>query len=307
MDEPIKVSIALCTYNGAKYLKEQLDSIVAQTYPIYECIIVDDCSTDETMNIVQDYSQKYFNWHIYQNEKNIGYNKNFEKALQLTTGGVIAICDQDDIWHKDKIKIMLELWNNNSLLAHCHSIQFQNDIPKNPTISKIFTSFRGTDARKIFVVNTVSGHNVMIKRALLHYALPFNHTGYYDWWLAVVAAYNGGVTSISKILTYQRFHYDRVTVEKEGSGKYSSRMKIDVKQNLSIFLNYEYMPVQHKLFGEKLLRLWGEALNKKIYLPLFFFLIYHRRIVFYSKKRKLGLLSHIKNSFLLAYNKIIIQ
>ena len=68
------VSVIMCTYNGAKYLKEQLDSIINQTYPIYELIIQDDCSTDGTVSILEEYAQKYSFIHYRINEKNKGYN-----------------------------------------------------------------------------------------------------------------------------------------------------------------------------------------------------------------------------------------
>ena len=67
----------MCTYNGAKYIREQLDSIINQTYPIFELIIQDDCSTDETVEIIREYAGRYENIHLFQNEKSLGINRNF--------------------------------------------------------------------------------------------------------------------------------------------------------------------------------------------------------------------------------------
>lgn len=67
----------MCTYNGAKYLEEQLDSIVNQSYPIYELIVQDDCSNDETVNILKRYKEKYSFVYIFENEINLGVNDNF--------------------------------------------------------------------------------------------------------------------------------------------------------------------------------------------------------------------------------------
>ena len=66
------VSIVMCTYNGAKYIREQLDSIINQTYPIFEIIIQDDCSTDETVEIIRKYAENHSNVHLFQNEKLLG-------------------------------------------------------------------------------------------------------------------------------------------------------------------------------------------------------------------------------------------
>src|ERR1700744_3577317 len=97
MEEPL-ISVALCTYNGEKYIKEQLDSIINQTYTCIEVIIVDDGSTDSTYDIISDYALRDNRIKCFKNETNLGFNKNFEKAVSLTSGEYIAISDQDDIW-----------------------------------------------------------------------------------------------------------------------------------------------------------------------------------------------------------------
>jgi glycosyltransferase involved in cell wall biosynthesis len=90
------VSIAMTTYNGEKFLIKQLDSLVNQTYHNIEIIIVDDCSSDKTLNILNQYSKENSNIQILANEKNIGLHNNFEKALKHCKGDYIALCDQDD-------------------------------------------------------------------------------------------------------------------------------------------------------------------------------------------------------------------
>ena len=96
-----KVSIAMCTYNGEKYIREQLDSIVNQTYPIDEVIIQDDHSKDGTMQILLEYAERYPFIQVYQNNPALGINANFLTCIQRTTGDYIAIADQDAIWEAD--------------------------------------------------------------------------------------------------------------------------------------------------------------------------------------------------------------
>ncbi len=99
-----KISVAMCTYNGALYLREQLDSIAAQTYLPDELVVCDDQSTDETCEIVEAFSKAApFSVHLHVNEKNLGSTKNFERAIGFTRGDVIALADQDDVWLPEKL------------------------------------------------------------------------------------------------------------------------------------------------------------------------------------------------------------
>ena len=91
------------TYNGEKFIREQLDSILAQTYPIKEIIIQDDGSTDGTIAICEEYAEKYPNIHFSCNEHNLGFNLNFKCAAMKATGDYVAISDQDDVWFPEKI------------------------------------------------------------------------------------------------------------------------------------------------------------------------------------------------------------
>lgn len=105
----MKVSIALATYNGERYLKEQLDSFLLQTRLPDELVISDDKSDDNTLNILSDFKNNApFEVKIFSNKENIGYVKNFERAIAATTGDFIFLSDQDDVWMDNKIKIMLE-------------------------------------------------------------------------------------------------------------------------------------------------------------------------------------------------------
>ena len=103
MDEQETIDILLATYNGEKYLEEQLNSILTQSYSNFKLIISDDCSQDKTKEILEKY-QSHPQIEIYYQEKNIGYMKNFEFLLQHVEHNLYMLCDQDDIWLSNKIE-----------------------------------------------------------------------------------------------------------------------------------------------------------------------------------------------------------
>ena len=99
------ISIALCTYNGSRYLKEQLDSIAGQTRLPSELIIRDDRSTDDTVDIARRFAETApFAVKVHVNSENVGSTKNFELAIEGCSGDIIALSDQDDIWLPQKLE-----------------------------------------------------------------------------------------------------------------------------------------------------------------------------------------------------------
>jgi glycosyltransferase involved in cell wall biosynthesis len=183
MTEKPLISIALCTYNGERFLKQQLDSLIQQTYKNIEIVIVDDCSSDQTYDILQAYAEQYPIFHLHKNETQLGYNRNFEKALKLCAGELIAICDQDDIWRPDKIEIQQEAIKDN-LLVYCDSILIDgNGESMNYKITDKLNFHRGSSPEAFLFFNCVSGHTILLKRKLLCHIFPFPANHSYDQWL----------------------------------------------------------------------------------------------------------------------------
>lgn len=110
------ISLVMTTYNGLKYISEQLDSIRTQTLLPDEVLIYDDRSTDGTYEYVQEYIDRYnlHTWKVYRNKENKGYSLNFSNAIDAAKGELIFLCDQDDIWHSDKIEKMSKIMEENS-------------------------------------------------------------------------------------------------------------------------------------------------------------------------------------------------
>jgi glycosyltransferase involved in cell wall biosynthesis len=200
------VSVVMCTYNGEKYLREQLDSIIDQTYPIFEIIVQDDCSTDGTLFVLSEYEPRI---KILKNKENKGYNENFKSVLYKARGDLIVIADQDDIWTKDKIeKLVTNIGDN--FLIFSKSIRFDNHNTQY-TIHNTQQTIPNVAIEEIAFRNKISGHTMLIRKELL-YAVKYWDTRYfYDWWLAIAAAYLDKVAFLDKPLVFWRRHDDSVT------------------------------------------------------------------------------------------------
>ncbi|WP_455056776.1 glycosyltransferase [Jutongia sp.] len=128
----MKISVVISTYNGSRYIQEQLDSIRNQTRMPDEVLIFDDDSSDNTYEIISDYINlfKLDNWKLQKNPRNYGWRKSFMHAISCATGDLIFTADQDDIWCLDKIEKMSMACENNSkilvLVADYQEFQFDN-------------------------------------------------------------------------------------------------------------------------------------------------------------------------------------
>ncbi|MDY0402703.1 glycosyltransferase family 2 protein [Sulfurovum sp.] len=198
------VSIAMATYNGEKYLKEQLDSIYNQTYKNIEVIVCDDYSSDKTIEILEEYSKKY-GLKYYVNEKNLGFKKNFQKAINLCNGEYIALADQDDIWVENKLEVLVKNIGGFSLIHSACSLIDESSKEISPLWIKQ-DDFRHSFPKFIFG-NTVTGCTVLLKRELLKNAFPIpSGEKYHDWWLALLATKMDGITYCDKALVKYRQH-----------------------------------------------------------------------------------------------------
>jgi len=203
-----KVSIVMCTYNGEKYLKEQIESIISQTYPIHEFIIQDDNSTDNTIDILLNYEKKYPYIHVFRNEKQKGINENFFSAIARATGDYIAISDQDDIWEIDKIEQQVETIGDN-WLSSCFSKPFAEE-------SDIFVNF---DQRKpnicierlIYVTSSTPGHTLLLKKCFIDLVPENIHFLLYDQLLSITAAAYDKISLSEKVLVHLRRHRNAAT------------------------------------------------------------------------------------------------
>jgi len=217
------ISIALCTYNGEKYLNEQLESLAGQSYSNYEIVIVDDNSSDNTLNILNEFIYKYkdLNIKLYKNKQNKGFTKNFEYAIEMCEGELIALADQDDLWMSNKLLVQYHNIGEHMLIYHDSLFINSDGKSLNIKASDIFQMHNNQSNLDFLCVNRVSGHEILFRRELLKYALPFDSRFYHDWWLAFVASNFNKMKYIPDILVYYRQHLSNVTspLLEQGSGK----------------------------------------------------------------------------------------
>lgn len=132
------ISIAMTTYNGERYIEEQLDSIRNQSMPADEVVICDDRSTDRTYDILLEYKSKWNldNWEIIKNEENLGWKRNFYKSLSKTKGDIVFFSDQDDVWDEKKIQIMTEKMQDKEIEVLCCTTNIINSDGESVKVSK---------------------------------------------------------------------------------------------------------------------------------------------------------------------------
>lgn len=210
-NERPKVSVVVTTYNGAKYLCQQLDSILGQTYPVDEVIIQDDGSTDSTPDICRQYEAQHPNVHFFQNAENMGFNRNFETACMRTTGDLVALSDQDDVWFPDKIERQVAAIGNHDICFSCHyrGRERKSSVYVTPQYSLealLFTGF--------------AGHTMLLRGDFARTEGNWIDYIHYDWGLAINAQLGRGIVRMDEPLNWHRSHGDSaIATEQRRFGK----------------------------------------------------------------------------------------
>lgn len=212
MEQRENVSVVMCTYNGARYLREQLDSILAQTYPIHELIVQDDGSTDGTEAIVAEYAARHPFIRFCRNRAEKGVNGNFYSAMRLATGDLIAISDQDDIWEPRKIEWQVATIGEAWLSAGITCPFVDGEDPR----AEAYFDERLPNIRleRMIYISMIAGHTMMLRREFLDkvFALEAWRKDYmYDWFLQIVAGAYEKIAYIDRILVHQRKHITSAT------------------------------------------------------------------------------------------------
>lgn len=212
------VSVVMATYNGEEYIREQIDSILSQSYPIYELIIQDDGSTDSTPQICREYEAKRDNVHFYQNEHNLGFNENFRTATMRATGDFIALSDQDDIWFPQKIEEQIAAIGTHDICSCAISKGSGIDSAKDDLYS-------GDPRPEVHVFRDVLGHTMLMRSDFAKDKGNWQGAFAYDWSLTLHADWGRGITKVHETLvfhrTYDKSFTGKMLLKARSSAKYA--------------------------------------------------------------------------------------
>ena len=212
------MSIAMCTYNGAEFLAAQLESILAQTRPPDEIVVCDDGSTDDTRALLEDFSKRA-PIKLRFNETNLGTVKNFEQAIGLCTGDVIALSDQDDIWREDKLQLIEEAFNRNPAAGLVFSDAEIVDENLQPLGRRMWDEVAFDDNKRKLIARgralevlitgwTVTGATMAFRSGFMNFSLPIPNeiAMIHDGWIALTIATVANVVALDQTLIKYRQH-----------------------------------------------------------------------------------------------------
>lgn len=216
-----KISVCIPTYNGGKYINEQLDSILSQLSENDEIVISDDRSTDDTLDKIKSYNDNRIRIVVHEKidnpykgpYKNIYYvYRNVENALKYATGDYIFLSDQDDIWLPNKVKIMMDTFHQGAVqIQHNNTIIDDN---KNVVLESYFSFVKPSNSFFRTVLKCyIQGASMAFTREILNYSLPFpNNPISHDHWIAYNAYFRGhDMNLINEPLLLYRRHGNNVS------------------------------------------------------------------------------------------------
>jgi glycosyltransferase involved in cell wall biosynthesis len=218
----------MATYNGEKYIKEQLDSILCQLGEDDEVIVSDDGSNDNTVELIKSYSDDRIK--VYSNTKEKGYTRNFENALEKATGEVIFLSDQDDVWVKTKVKRMLTYLNEYDFVVSDNTIVDENLTPLHKSHFELYKTQEGF-VQNLFLPRYV-GACMAFKKEVLNKSLPFPSNAKlcaHDYWISLIAELYFKAYKLNEpMILYRRHSSNASTGGKKSKNSLSHKLKVRI-------------------------------------------------------------------------------
>lgn len=304
----MKISVALCTYNGEKYIKEQLDSILSQTMAVNEIVICDDRSTDATMDILKQYENKYPDiFRLYTNVETLKSVKNFEKAISVCTGEITFLSDQDDFWYPEKVETMMnhflaqpemKAFCSNGFLMDENSEIMTDYFTKWDVYEKYLTEKPRLDTFNFLTQkgNFSTGATMVVKTdfAKSTFPIPEVQDFHHDEWITLLATVEGKMGFINQKLINYRAHsaqqvggiafpkdsnyftqiFDYFSFNNQNDFKsIKSRIKAQVEWHNKFLNNFKSNSAQFKVLQEKFISEYNKnkmLMKQKFGLKYFF-------------------------------------
>ena len=243
------IDVLISTYNGEKYISEQIESILRQDYSDFKIIIRDDLSTDNTMTIIKEYVEKYPNKISLLDNKgiNLGSSNSFLELLRFSQSELVCFCDQDDVWLETKLSILFNYYNfqimdkNRPILIHTGVKVVDSNLNEIPELTYSFNKNKNS-MEKNFIwhifQNDVSGCTMMINKELrkIINCIDYKNVNMiqHDWLIAQVAYLKGGKYYINDKTVLYRQHANNVI----GATKLSLIGKLSLKMKKGISYKY---------------------------------------------------------------------
>lgn len=234
----VRVSVALCTHQGERWIEEQLRSILAQSVPVAEIVVGDDASTDRTLEIVRAVADETdVPVRIRRHEVALGVAGNFADAIAATTGDVVALSDQDDIWHPDRLERLLPRLDGVALVHSDARLVDAEGRPLGATLAdslemsawELSAMRDGHALDALLRRNLVTGATAILRRDAAVAALPIPDGWIHDEWLAMCAALGAGIRYVpEQTIDYRQHGGNQIGVERLGiAGKVARLLEAD--------------------------------------------------------------------------------
>jgi glycosyltransferase involved in cell wall biosynthesis len=233
------ISIAMCTFNGSRFLPEQLESIAAQCRRPDELVICDDGSSDGSVDIIKEFAIRVpFPVRIVVNRKRFGSTKNFEQAIQLCTGSLIALADQDDVWYRNKLDRIVKAFSQSESIIGTFSDADLIDVDSRPLSFRLWETlafdseeqdlFAGGSAFRVLIRHpVVTGATLAFRKEYFDLVTPIPEDEIHDRWISYLLAMHGSFAVISEPLIQYRRHPQ----QQVGPGPMTLATKIEVARS----------------------------------------------------------------------------
>jgi hypothetical protein len=228
------VSVAMATYNGSRFIREQLNSIAAQTILPAELVVTDDASSDDTLSIVRQFATTApFPVHVHPNPIRLGYRGNFMRNVNLCTSEIIALCDQDDVWDARKLEEACRPFSDPEVLLSFHEAWLTNSVGERTGLAKIFPLAERSERLSLFPMINPYGFSMLFRRSLLTFSdlwqqsvdnlEPHNRMAH-DQWMFFLASVFGTIAFVDKPLADYRQHENSTYGVHQAAGTFWAKL-----------------------------------------------------------------------------------
>jgi glycosyltransferase involved in cell wall biosynthesis len=235
-------SVTMCTFNGARYIQHQLDSICGQSLRPSELLVCDDFSTDDTVPLIKRFAEVApFPVRLVVNSTNLGSSRNFAQAIELSKGDIIALADQDDVWKPEKLLTLVDTLDKNPDAGYVFSdaeLVDENLIPLNRTLwdavvrdNPLFKRYlvdNGAQFLTLLKGNVVTGATLAFRSCIKELILPISPLWVHDGWIAILATAIGmrGIALATPLILYRQHSSQQLGVRRSDELRRSGKLRI---------------------------------------------------------------------------------